>query len=201
MEFVLDNKWIFLIGAEVSFWALSVAFLLLRYLFDLGRASVVVLALIILDDLFIAGLGALDYLRTGEFAIYQFIAAAIIVYGLTFGKQDFKRLDAYLKRRVARWKGQASPPEVSRQKTGHEKARYERRRWYGHLAIFAVGQVILLATGDSWIAAQLAGNVPGGESSGLMQAGRIWCLVFLIDTIWSLSYTVFPRRTQTSRAR
>ena len=116
MDFILEYKWFFLIGAEVSFWVLSVAFLLLRYLFDLNRASFIVLALIILDNLFIAGLGFLDYTRTGEFATYQFVAVAIIVYGLTFGKRDFKRLDAYLKRKVMQRKGQARPAGLLRER-------------------------------------------------------------------------------------
>lgn len=111
MDFILEYKWFFLIGAEVSFWVLSCAFLVLRYLFDLNRVSFVVLGLIIVDNLFIAGLGLLDYTRTGEFAAYQFVAVAIIVYGLTFGKRDFERLDAYLKREMMRWKGRTKAAE------------------------------------------------------------------------------------------
>ncbi len=122
MDFILEYKWFFLIGAEVSFWVLSFAFLLMRYLFDLNRASFVVLGLIIVDNLFIAGLGLLDYTRTGEFSTYQFVAVAIIVYGITFGKRDFKRLDAYLKRKVMRWKHRAPLPEASPRKTAREKA-------------------------------------------------------------------------------
>jgi hypothetical protein len=122
MDFILEYKWFFLIGAEVSFWVLSFAFLVLRYLFDLNRASFVVLGLIVLDNLFIAGLGLLDYARTGEFSTYQFVAVAIIVYGLTFGKRDFKRLDAYLKRKVMRWKHRAPLPEASPRETAREKA-------------------------------------------------------------------------------
>ena len=112
MDFILEYKWFFLIGAEVSFWVLSFAFLVLRYMFDLNRVSFVVLGLIIVDNLFIAVLGLLDYARTSEFSTYQFIAVAIIVYGITFGKRDFKRLDVYLKRKVMRWKHResATPP-------------------------------------------------------------------------------------------
>ena len=134
MDFILEYKWSFLIGAEVSFWVLSFAFLALRYLFDLDRASFVVLGLIVVDNLFIAGLGLLDYTRTGEFSTYQFVAVAIVVYGLTFGKRDFKRLDAYLKRKVMRWKHRATPPEASPQESDREKAirsssvRYPGRR-------------------------------------------------------------------------
>lgn len=105
---LLENKWGFLIGAEVSFWVLSVVFLVLRYWFGSDRGSLVLLALIVIDNLFILALGVLDYLSTGVFAAYQLVIAAVLIYGLTFGKGDMKRLDAYLKKRVARWKGGAT---------------------------------------------------------------------------------------------
>lgn len=201
MDYLVEYKWFFLIGAEVSFWVLSVAFLLLRYLLNLDRASFVVLALIVLDNLFIAGLGLLDYLRTGEFATYQLIALAIIAYGLTFGKRDFKRLDGYMKRKVANWKGGATQPAEPRPKAApREKAAGERRRFYWHLAVFAVGQAVLFAVGESWLAAQLAGVAPE-DPSALMSAGRIWAIVLVVDAIWSFSYTLFPKRTETLRAR
>ena len=60
VDLIFENKWLLLVGAEVSFWVLSCAFLVLRYLFDLRRASFVVLALIVLDNLLIAALGFLD---------------------------------------------------------------------------------------------------------------------------------------------
>jgi hypothetical protein len=122
LDLIFEYKWFLLVGAEATFWVLSCAFLVLRYLFDLRRVSFVVLALIVLDNLIIAALGFLDYARTGEFAVYQFIAVAIIVYGLTFGKRDFERLDAYLKRGMMRWKGQGPPPGAPPQKTRRKKA-------------------------------------------------------------------------------
>ena len=193
---LLENKWLFLIGAEVSFWLLSGAFLVLRYWFGSDRGSLVLLGLIILDNLFILGLGVLDYLSTGEFAVYQLAIAAVLVYGLTFGKKDMKRLDAYLKKRVARLKGQAPSEAAPTSQSGTsspDKARKERQGWYKHLALFVVGQGILFAIGESWPVAQLFGSVPE-DVSVLMNASRIWCVVFVIDTIWSLSYTVFPTR-------
>jgi hypothetical protein len=190
---LLENKWLFLIGAEVSFWVLSGAFLVLRYWFGSDRGSLVLLALIVVDNVFILALGALDYLRTGEFAAYQIVIAAVLVYGLTFGKKDFKRLDAYLQRKVMAWKWRTPPPAASEKKTSREKARSERSGWYKHLAVFAVGQAILFAMGESWISARLGGQLTA-DPSGLMMASLVWTVVFVVDTIWSLSYTVFPVR-------
>ena len=107
MDLLMEYRWALLVGAEVSFWLLSVVFLVLRYWAGLDRLSVVFLALIVADNLVILGLGVLDYLYTGEFATYQFAIAALLLYGITLGKRDFKRLDAYLQRKITKRKPRA----------------------------------------------------------------------------------------------
>ena len=107
MDLLMEYKWVLLVGAEASFWLLSGVFLVLRYWAGLDRLSLAFLVLIIADNIVILGLGVLDYLYTGEFATYQFAIAAVLLYGITFGKRDFKRLDAYLKRRIKKRKQRA----------------------------------------------------------------------------------------------
>jgi hypothetical protein len=104
MDLLMEHKWVLLVGAEASFWLLSGTFLVLRYWAGLDRLSLAFLALILVDNLIILGLGILDYLYTGVFATYQFAIVAVLLYGITFGKRDFARLDAYLKRKVPRRK-------------------------------------------------------------------------------------------------
>jgi hypothetical protein len=104
MDLLMEHKWVLLVGAEASFWLLSGTFLVLRYWAGLDQLSLVFLALILVDNLIILGLGILDYLYTGVFATYQFAIVAVLLYGITFGKRDFARLDAYLKRKVTRRK-------------------------------------------------------------------------------------------------
>ena len=108
MDLLMEYKWVLLVGAEASSWVLSGAFLVLRYWAGLVRLSVVFLTLIVADNLVILGLGVLDYLYTGEFATYQFAIAAVLLYGVTLGKRDFARLDAYLKRKITQRKRSAS---------------------------------------------------------------------------------------------
>jgi len=108
MDLLMEYKWVLLVGAEAWFWVLSGAFLVLRYWAGLVRLSVVFLILIVADNLVILGLGVLDYLYTGEFATYQFAIAAVLLYGVTLGKRDFARLDAYLKRKITQRKRSVS---------------------------------------------------------------------------------------------
>ncbi|CAM5492507.1 hypothetical protein GCM10010329_69300 [Streptomyces spiroverticillatus] len=59
--------------------------------------------------------------------------------------------------------------------SAQEQARTERRRWYIHTAAFVSSQVVL----------RLLDVLP--------DVTRIWVVVYIIDTLWSWSYTVFPR--------
>jgi MFS transporter, DHA1 family, multidrug resistance protein len=71
------------------------------------------------------------------------------------------------------------------------------RWWSVHLAIFAVGQGLLFAAGQSWPIAFLAGEVPDALtlfSSPAMWVSRMWCIVFAVDTVWSWSYAILPKK-------
>ncbi|MEU9893376.1 MFS transporter [Streptomyces phaeochromogenes] len=59
--------------------------------------------------------------------------------------------------------------------SAEERARTERHRWYVHTAAFVPGQTLL----------RLLDVLP--------DVSRIWVVVYVIDTLWSWSYTVFPR--------
>ena len=203
-DLLVEHKWFLVICGEVLFWVLTVVFVILRYWLRLEKVSLVFLVLVVTNELFAAGLAILDYARTGVVGEFQIVMAAFIVYAATVGKQDFKRLDAYLQRTVARWRGERTTPEpASSANTMHkeagspdrEHARKERRGFYEHLLVFVVGQAILFTIGESWLAAQFGGGATE-KPSGLMAAGRIWCVVLLVDGIWSLSYTFFPRQAR-----
>ncbi|MFG2973445.1 MFS transporter [Streptomyces sp. NPDC048331] len=73
-------------------------------------------------------------------------------------------------------------------------ARKERRDWYIHTAAFALGQLVLWALDSSWLVWQITdGAVPDEQRGPLVWFGRIWLTVWVIDTIWSWSYTLWPR--------
>ncbi len=210
-DFLMQYKWFLLVGAEVVFWVLAGSFLVLRYWLGLRGAGAAVLGLMLLNELLVVVLGLLDYQRTGEFAGYQIVVLAFIVYALTFGKEDFRRLDGRIERMVLAWKGQAPPALALRPArpalSGAKHSSKERRGWYVHLAIFVVGQTVFLAMGGSWPAMILTGELPpsalwtgqwsGAETSTLTFASRVWCAVIVVDFVWSFSFTLIPRRTQT----
>ncbi|MFD6226831.1 MFS transporter [Streptomyces sp. NPDC060232] len=73
-------------------------------------------------------------------------------------------------------------------------ARKERRDWYIHTAAFALGQLVLWALDSSWLVWQITdGSVPDDQRGPLVWFGRIWLTIWVIDTLWSWSYTIWPR--------
>jgi hypothetical protein len=95
----MELKWILAIAAEASFWTLFVAFLLLRYRYGRDRASIGVLVAIVVDHVVLLGLAVWDYAETGAVSGYTVVVLGILVYALTLGRRDMRRVDAWGKER------------------------------------------------------------------------------------------------------
>lgn len=213
VEFVHQYLWELFIAVEVVFWLCIVLFLLLRYVFNWRKVSVWILPIFILSVLADVYLGWVDYKATGEFSIFQFIIVIFVIYAVTSGLSDFRRLDAYIQRKIAKWKGQ-SEPELSVKlppRYGREHARHERRGWYMHVLMFCLAQIVfffLIGVHDEFTLNHL---VEGefyrlwweDEAFGayqdltLNQLVKVWFIILIIDGIISLSYTFSPRKEKT----
>jgi hypothetical protein len=98
----MELKWILLIAMEAFAWVATLGFVVLRYWFRRERASIVALVAMIVDTLGIVVLGLVDWLRSGELSAYQIVVAALVVYALTIGREDARRLDRWLGERLSR---------------------------------------------------------------------------------------------------
>jgi hypothetical protein len=107
----MDTKWILLIALEALAWLFTVGFIVLRYWFRLERASIVALVAMIVDTFGIVALGIYYWAKTGEVSTYQFLIAGLIIYAVTIGREDARRLDRWLGAKISR-----------------RRARYETRR-------------------------------------------------------------------------
>ena len=207
MDFILDHKWFFLISAEIIFWICAIAFLLLRYWFKLERVSMFIFIIFIVNDLWIAFLAFMDYRRSGEFSVFQIAILIFIVYALTFGKSDFKKLDLFIKRQVARFRGETIPAsEMPVQRYGLDLALYEWKQFTGHLFMFALLHIVFaFAFGlsdqfkslqiDQWLS--LLNNddkeIPFNHE-GVNSVSTVWRIILIVDFFITLSYTVFPKK-------
>ncbi|RRN69518.1 hypothetical protein EI200_16445 [Peribacillus simplex] len=208
MDFILEHKWVFLVAAEIVFWISVLTFLTLRYWFKLKKLSMVFFATFIINDLWIATMGFMDYLKTGEFRSYQVIILIFIIYAFTYGKSDFRKLDAFVQKKVAKLKGEEIPVmDQRRELYGRERAQSEWKQFLGHLLIYAIVHIVLIfvfglskQVGDInslnqlfsiWFEEKQA-QFPF-DHSGFNNLSRIWTLVLAIDAAITLSYTIFPK--------
>jgi hypothetical protein len=208
MDYILAHKWMFLILAEVIFWISIITFLVLRYWFGKKTLSFVFFLLFIINDLWIASLGFFDYLQTGQFSSYQVVIVVVFLYAITYGKSYFKKLDYYIQIYVAKWKGEPAPAIAPPKKlVGKEHAQKERKHFYVHLAVYAAAHLVFfLLFGLSSRVYEMAsmnqffdeffsakeGTLPFANPT-VNNLSRIWTLIFVIDSIVALSYTVFPK--------
>ena len=96
----MEIKWILAIALEAGFWIMLAAFLVLRYRFGLEGVTRLFVIGVVLDTAGILALGVWDFAVSGEVSGYTLFIAALIAYGLTWGKKDLKRLDAWMARKV-----------------------------------------------------------------------------------------------------
>jgi hypothetical protein len=104
----VELKWGLAIASEAAFWAMFLAFLLLRYRYGRDRASLAVLVAIVLDHVVLVGLAAWDFAQTGHVSAYTLAILGLLVYALTAGRRDLQRVDAWAKRRFS--PGPGRPP-------------------------------------------------------------------------------------------
>ncbi len=210
IEFTQSFLWELLIVTEIIFWLLIGLFLLFRYVLGWKQFTKWMIPIFILTIVIDIYLGWVDYKMTGEFSIFQFIIIIFVVYALTSGLSDFRRLDAYIQRKVAKWKGQPEPEQSAKlpAKYGREHARHERNGWFMHIAMFVLAQVAFfllfgLREGvalSQFIDPDFYRSWWGDASLGayrditLNQLVQVWFVVLVVDGIISLSYTFSPRK-------
>ena len=214
MEWIATYLWELFIFVEVIFWLLIILFLILRYILQWKSASIGILPLFvatIIADLF---LGWVDYQQTGEFSLFQIIVVIFVIYAVTSGRSDFQRLDAWVQRKIAAWKGEPEPELTVKPvpKFGKEHAKHERRGWYSHAISFVVilimfyfvsGPHALFEWTDlfnpefyqMWWTEEAHGLF---AEETINQIVKVWLIILVIDGIISFSYTVSPRKEKTS---
>jgi hypothetical protein len=105
----MEIKWILAIGLEAAFWIMLAAFLVLRYRYGMEGVTRLFIVGVVVDTLGLLALGVWDFASTGSVNAYTLFIAAILLYALTAGKADMKRLDAWMSRRARPAGGRPCP--------------------------------------------------------------------------------------------
>jgi hypothetical protein len=92
----MDLKWILALAFEAAFWLMLVAFLVLRYRYEMERVTRLFVIGVVLDTVGILALGVWDFAETGKVSVYTAFIAALVGYSLTAGKEHLRRLDRWM---------------------------------------------------------------------------------------------------------
>ena len=96
----MEFKWALAVGFEAAFWLMLAAFLVLRYRYEVEGITRVFAVGVVLDTVGILGLGVWDYLESDTVSSYTLFIVAIILYSLTAGRDDLRKLDRWVARRI-----------------------------------------------------------------------------------------------------
>lgn len=211
MTFLNTYQWEIFITLEVASWLCLLLFGLLRYVFDKRQMSIAFIVsfivLIALEGL----VGLLIYQETGVISNFQIIVLIFVAYAATFGISDFKKLDRWMRKHIGKWRGVEllTDKDISimeKQKDPKYIAKKYRISSIIHLIVFAVAQFTLWTYGTdsvetmvayakdlSWIGLEDASQTPYPNET-LYGLSLVWGIVFVIDFIYSWSYTIFPAK-------
>lgn len=211
MQVILEYHWELFITAELLALVALLLFGIWRYFFNKPRLSRVFiflfLSLIVLEGL----LGLYVYRQTGEINTFQIVILIFIIYAFTFGIFDFIKLDRWMRTKIGKLRGVELLTEkdyeiIERNNNPKYIAKKYRRSSYIHLVLFLTAQSILWALGTesmsevkmyltdfSWIEKGMAEGspYPNDITYGI---GMVWGIVFIVDFIYSWSYTLFPKK-------
>jgi hypothetical protein len=96
----MELKWILAIALEAGFWIMLTAFLVLRYRYGMEGITRLFVIGVVLDTAGLLALGVWDFAKNGTVNAYTLFIGAIVLYSLTAGKRDLKRLDAWMSRKL-----------------------------------------------------------------------------------------------------
>lgn len=211
MNFLFKYQWEVFILLEILSLIALLLFGVFRYLLNKRKSSILWIGLFLFFLLLEALLAISLYQKTGEFSTFQIVIFIFLLYACTFGVVDFKKLDRWMRMKIGQWRGVSLLSEkdyaiFKKQKDPKYIAR--KYRWTStiHLIVFVVAQFIFWNMGTanieemikyitdlSWIESGSYKDSPYPNET-IYSIGMLWTIIFVVDFIWSWSYTIFPSK-------
>jgi hypothetical protein len=105
VNFILENRWVILVSLEVLAWFSTFFVFYARYAmkstFWFRVASVLFAITGIIPQVII---GIINFMHNRNLDLFTLIIVVLIIYGLTFGKKELKKLDAWAKSKFSKQK-------------------------------------------------------------------------------------------------
>lgn len=164
---------------EVAFWVAILVGLGLRYVVRKPRAGMVVLALVPVIDLVLLAATAIDLRSGGTASVAHSLAALYLGFSLAYGHRMIAWADRHFAHRFAN----GPKPEKL-----HGMA-YTRANWADVMRTLLAAAI---ACGLTWLLIAWVGHP---ERTVALESTYRWAALILgIDTVWAISYTIWPRK-------
>jgi len=216
VQFLVEHDWAIFIGLEVCALIFILAFMGTRYLLSRRPLSNVLLGLFLLMMVLEGVLAFVVYQVTGEVSTFQVVVVLFLLYAVTFGVHDFKRLDYSARMRIGTWRRTTLVTEEETEKMRALKdpktvARKSRIWFYVHTVIFGGALIYFWNTSGtsehSWLYFIQNWDWFGDEdltqpftSELLSQVVRLWLIIYIVDSIINWSYTFFPNKVSEDKS-
>lgn len=211
MNNIVEYNWELFIMIEVLSFISLLLFSIFRYFFSKRRLSIIFIITFLLLLVLEVLLGLYVYSQTGEFSTFLIIITVFVIYACTFGIFDFIRLDRWMRKKIGGLRGVELLSEkdyeiMKRNSDPKYIAKKYRISSLIHIVIFVIVQSIFWAMGTDSIAEMITyltdfswlneGTAEGSPypNETLYSIGVIWGIVFIVDMIYSWSYTLFPSK-------
>lgn len=212
-DFMVTNQWeIFIILEILSFVSLLLLGVV-RYILNRNKTSILFLLLFVILLILEAILALLIYQETGEISTFQIVITIFVIYACTFGIFDFMKLDRWMRGKIGKWRGVELLTDkdralIAKQKNPRYVARKNRKSALTHLIVFVLFQLAFWFHGTdgnialmldylrdlSWIGTEDYQKTPYANET-IFGIAMIWGIVFIVDFLYSLSYTFFPSKS------
>lgn len=208
MGFLVEHSWMIFISLEIAALIFIFAFMGARYVFSYHKGSNLFLSLFLLTMVLEGILAFLVYKVTGEINTFQIVVVIFLIYAVTFGISDFKKLDYAARVKIGKWRNVqlVSDEEVEKmRKLKHPKvvARKSRIWFYVHTIVLVSALIYFWHSYGStefhwmyfiqnWGWFDDESLTQPFTSDMLNQVIRLWLIIYVIDTIINWSYTFFP---------
>jgi hypothetical protein len=210
---IIEYQWEVFIALEVFSIVSLLLFGVMRYLFDKRKFSVFFLICFIALLLLEAILAILIYLKTGRISTFQVVITIFVLYACTFGIFDFLKLDRWMRKKMGELRGVRLLTDkdvviLNQQKDPKYVAKKYRRSAMMHLIVFVIIQTVFMFYGTnnmyewldylsdlSWIGTNNIDKTPYANEP-IYRISMVWGLIFIIDFIYSWSYTIIPSKSK-----
>ena len=175
-----------IIACEVGFWVLIVLGLVARYVLRLKKTGLTLLAMTPVVDVILLVVTAMDLISGATATVFHGLAAIYLGFSVAYGHNIITWADRHFAYRFA--DGQQPIKRCG--------WNYALECWKD---VARTALAVAVALGTIWLLTVIVDNQ--ARTSALTDLNSVFVLVIVIEVLWALGYTVWPKKVPTSSQR